>query len=1143
MAAVSLSAPPPPFSCHLCEGPSWADKAGPGCGGCPAFKGSHYFPNGEGPEDCDVLFLGDKPEAPPKRPGQPEAMVVFHPAFQCDGGKVIRSAAYDLGRRAQFKGLTARFIYGVKCAVDTPNKATILACQTPLKEELARIAAARRRSGKTRPLVIVALGTTALKSIGISVQSEKEASGRTYEHQIGDMHLTVVFAMSLKAIAVAVGKYASLLVDLERAYLAANDTSIEITPREELAVGYIIPKSIAEVRAVCELILSYSENGVPPEAWMISTDSETRTLYPWKHDVPKPAIAVSFSWAAGKATAITLWHPYAPYDPDEAWEIVKTVLEGPKPQAFHNAKFDLKVFRRHGVRRIKLGWDSMLAEHALEEDKKGLYGLKNLVKRFLPRYSGYEDKLGALLEELDRSDEIEGDEETPDMPEEKLPAAVQEALDLLVANKWIKNEKFQVPALTKKMDAFLGKGGDALDPIIQAARLLRNAKEGGEFRAKKPDKVDTLPEDGGFEELPLDEMLFYACVDADVTRQIAVIQVGRMNDEEAFIAQQRQSYAIAKQFGVGVFKYDAPVRPTRARPLYQLAREDYLPRAEVLADIEYRGVRVDRAYLAEAVKKLDAAIASTEMELRRLTDNPKFKPGSTKQLAYHLFDSGMGYVHPDPEKAQLMADRNPDSVRYVGGRILYRARAYTTHGAIQTTEAVLKSLVSRYEDPLADLVLTNKKASKARGSFMKSVDRLSSEAFGRGYIHPNYNLNGTSTGRLSSSSGVKGIGFNNQNIPKGELGGVKCKKLFITDDPETDLFVNIDAKGAEVSIFAAYARDMKLIEALVAGMDTHCFFSAKVLDPKIIGAGKSGEALRTALEAAGIDADHDWSYEDFFNREDMIKAGLGPNGMSKDGKELAKSLWADPALVSYGKRLKKLRDNIKRVVFGILYGAHAKKIASIAGIEEQLAQTIIELLFAMFPSIPEFVEATKWHLNTFGFVETFHGRRRRFSIKNAPGRLRSQAERRAVNFLIQGTNSDIVMMVLTAITPVIERELRGRVLGTVHDSVMFQIPKIYAGQLKDVVIEYGTKFVARECPWMNPIPYRWDIEVGPSYGELRPLEEYLSGQSAPATPVGLQGLTEEEIIDALRDATDDDEFKKTKKKKAAEKPAAEKEPA
>jgi len=481
-----------------------------------------------------------------------------------------------------------------------------------------------------------------------------------------------------------------------------------------------------------------------------------------------------------------------------------------------------------------------------------------------------------------------------------------------------------------------------------------------------------------------------------------------------------------------------------------------------------------------------------------------------------LFTTGMGYLHPEQERAEELARDNPKEVQYHNGRLAYQAHHYTMHGAEQTSEAVLKSLVARFEDPLSNITLTFKKASKAKNSFLVNVDRLSVHD---GYIHPGYNLHGTGTGRTSSSSGVKKIGFNNQNIPKGELGGVTCKKLFLPDDSESQVIVNIDAKGAEVTIFNTYAKDEALTKALIEGLDMHSFFSSRILNPAIITQGLTGEERRLSLKKASIDEDHPWTYEDFVDREDYVVRGIG------NGDEKVKETWEHPELVAYGKKLKKLRDNTKRVVFGILYGAGARKIADIAGIAYDQAKLNIDTLFSLFPSIPTFIEDTHWHLDEFGFVETWSGRRRRFQIKKAPKKLIAQAKRRAVNFLVQGENSDVVLRVLVWLDEILEHDFPGaRILMTVHDSIVIQMPKKYLGQLRDLVLDVGTKRIAVVCPWLNPVPYRWDIEVGPSYGELTPLNSYLEKHSTTTSSlVKYEGYTEEEILDDLRDATDDEE--------------------
>ena len=177
-------------------------------------------------------------------------------------------------------------------------------------------------------------------------------------------------------------------------------------------------------------------------------------------------------------------------------------------------------------------------------------------------------------------------------------------------------------------------------------------------------------------------------------------------------------------------------------------------------------------------------------------------------------------------------------------------------------------------------------------------------------------------------------------------------------------------------------------------------------------------------------------------------------------------------------------------MFGILYGASKNKIAAIVGIPQEQAQAIIDVLFRMFPTIPRYIQQTKDQVHNLGLVETFLGRRRRFDLKGMTRYLIAKAERQAVNFKIQSTSSDIVLEVLCATDSPL-RDLGGHLLITVHDSLVFELPKKYISQMPDFIYEYGVKRVAREYPWL-PVPFSWDVEVGPSYGELQSVDRYLS---------------------------------------------------
>ncbi len=1140
MPTVSLSAPPPPFACGVCESHPWSAKAGPGCTDCPLFKGHHYVPHGVGPDNADVLIVAGASKLASLKFGEAAVYTAgqYHAAGEDDGAKILLSAVSEV-----FKGMTSRLVYSVKCVTDNVPRKAITACQGNLKNEVLRVVGARRSANKTRPLVIIACGTAALTALGVPGVADAKAQGRVYDIEFAGVRVKVLCTQSLREIAAATGKYRALVTDLERARDLVLQVAVTRAPQEEIEKHYRYPKTLEEVKELIDYVIGYSEDNVDPMKWSIAVDTETNTLHPnWDG---LRCTVVSISWSAGHAAGIALWHKETPYDPEAAWKEVLRLLLSGKPTVWHNAKFDLKVLWKTGLpygHSAGLRWDTMLGEHALEEDKSGQYGLKHLTARFLPRYSGYEDQLHALLEGASKAHVDKAKKKAPKTP--KLSAVVERAYNLLVEKRIVKSTKFQPRTLEKHL------ASQHPSELHTALKIVLAAKKNKDFVAVAEKKEVEVKLEGGFETVPLRELLFYAAVDTDATRQMAVIQIKRMAKEEIDYEALRQSVSSSQRYNTNpkTKGFKVPRICTDPAPLRTLMASTYVPVTEALAKIEYGGTHIDQVYLVKGKGLLQVTVDSVQNQIQELCGD-KVNVNSGQQVARFLFSSGVGYKHPVPAMAEKLARENPNDVFYSGGRIRYQAHHYTGGGAEQTSEAALKRLVTTYKDPLANLLLTYKKAEKGLHSFFENIGTLSS-LFGDNRIHPGYNIHGTGTGRLSSSSGVKGVGFNNQNVPKGNIGalrdyegnlvldkngkpvfeGVKCKSLFIPDDPSM-VFCNADAKGAEVAVFSAYARDEGLISALIDGLDAHCFFSSKALNPDLVGrdaSGKklTGEARRIALGNAKIDDDHAWTYEDFKARDDILKKGYG-GGNPKDP-----STWYSADLVDYGKRLDALRDNIKRLVFGMLYGAGIRKIAEIAGISYTLAKTIQDLLFATFPAIKVFMEQTKWECRSLGFVETFLGRRRRFFLRNAPSGIQAQAERRALNFKVQSQNSDIVMRVLCWIGEIVERDMGGRLLLTVHDSIGFQVPKKYVSQLPDLFAEHGTKRVAKEFPFM-PVPYRWDLGVGPNYGDLSSVDKYLANSPIILPVAELDGYSIEDQMEDLRDP--DEAFPVTNKGKAKKK--------
>ena len=929
--------------------------------------------------------------------------------YDDDCGKIIKRAVADLRRLEKYRDLAISYTYAVSCTsnqTDTsPPKAVLQHCKTVLLEALSGVI--------TQP-VFLTLGMAVLRELGIKVSNLKEMQGRLLPAQtVGNLVADVVVTVSTKQLITIPGLYNTFLADLQRAADAACQGGASIVPTlEALTTEYWLPKTVEEVAWVCRGILAYQEGDKSAEDWPISVDTETNTKFP--HRDKLEVLAVSFAWATGRATAIPLWHPLRTYDPDDVLPYVLELLASNKPKLFHNAKFDLKVFMKKGWELRRFAWDSMLGEHVLEEDKRGLYGLKPLTRTYFPDFATYADDL-----------------------HEKLEAA-------------------------------------------EGASQLENLR--------KDVNDNSGEDDGGFEKIPLPELLLYAAVDADMTRRLTMLQGERIIAEQKqvplcktkFIRDQAKEHPLLRS------AYKIPTYNTHPQPVRQLALRTVFPVTPVLARMEFEGITIDRPYLEQVQEGLEKVIQETTRTLYDMAGG-EMKLNSAAEIATILFEKG--YTHPVTHE-HVVHPLTEDIPR-------------TKTGKIQTTAKVMQWLVAKHECTFAAKKLIYAKAYKAKNTFGANILELSSLD---GRLHTSYHQHGTRTGRTSSSD------ENMQNIPS-KLGGVNIKKVFIPDD-DSYLIVNADAKGAEVRILTAYCKDKALIESLNVGQDTHCFIASQ-----IIALVRQSPGAAEELASMGLDDTYPLMYLDFANRE-AIKAH-------------------DAA---YGGMLDKFRTAVKRVVFGILYGAGPTKIAETIGISLQQAQQLIAMLFAMFPSIQKYIEQTHVELQRLNFVETFFGRRRRFYLPGAPPYLRGRAERQTVNFKIQSTSSDIVLGRLVALEKPL-RDLGGRLLLTVHDSIGFQIPKKYATQIPDLIKTVLEDGVKTQHPWL-PVAFKWDYEVGPSYGELKPLEAYLASLPSPVPePSELQQAYNDEDAEVIlaEEEEDNSSTKKTtnKKKQPTEEPTAE----
>nr|XP_056704350.1 DNA polymerase theta [Euleptes europaea] len=104
-----------------------------------------------------------------------------------------------------------------------------------------------------------------------------------------------------------------------------------------------------------------------------------------------------------------------------------------------------------------------------------------------------------------------------------------------------------------------------------------------------------------------------------------------------------------------------------------------------------------------------------------------------------------------------------------------------------------------------------------------------------------------------------------------------------------------------------------------------------------------------------------------------------------------------------------LRQQAKQICYGIIYGIGAKSLGEQMGMKEADAARYIESFKSRYAGIPKFLRETVEKCRQLGFVQTIVGRRRYLpAIKDPNPYKKAQAERQAVNTIVQGSAADIV---------------------------------------------------------------------------------------------------------------------------------------
>jgi DNA polymerase I len=232
-----------------------------------------------------------------------------------------------------------------------------------------------------------------------------------------------------------------------------------------------------------------------------------------------------------------------------------------------------------------------------------------------------------------------------------------------------------------------------------------------------------------------------------------------------------------------------------------------VPLIEVLSELEFNGIRIDPARLAELSQRYGERLTVLEREIEELAGHP-LNIGSPKQLAQVLFQElGLPVVKK------------------------------TKTGA-STDAVVLEQLADSH--PLPKKIVEYRQYSKLKSTYVDALPTMIHPETGR--VHTSFNQVVAATGRLSSSDP------NLQNIPIRTEEGREIRSAFIAGEPGWKLLA-ADYSQIELRILAHYSQDASMCAAFERDEDIHTIVASQVFGVPL---GEVTSAQRRSAKAVNF---------------------------------------------------------------------------------------------------------------------------------------------------------------------------------------------------------------------------------------------------------------------------------------------------
>lgn len=174
---------------------------------------------------------------------------------------------------------------------------------------------------------------------------------------------------------------------------------------------------------------------------------------------------------------------------------------------------------------------------------------------------------------------------------------------------------------------------------------------------------------------------------------------------------------------------------------------------------------------------------------------------------------------------------------------------------------------------------------------------------------------------------------------------------------------------------------------------------------------------------------------------------------------------------------KEMRSRAKAVNFGIIYGQTAHGLSRTTGMSRTESQQFIDDYFRRYPRVRSFIDRCIADARREGSVRTILGRRRPIPDSNSPNKaVRAQAERLAVNTVMQGSAADLIKIAMVQLHRRIHAgKLPLRILLQVHDELVMEAPRSAADEMAQVAVEVMSGALPLR------VPLRVDVATGENW--------------------------------------------------------------